>query len=102
MLTTDRKSNFIILYHRTPLEAFTDKAGNIAWREHKSPNGIIPTLTNLIKDRKDGTWIAWREVENSKDSMSKLPSDSTFAPPRLENLFTITWSPLRLCGISYS
>ena len=57
-------SSFIILYHRTPFDEGTDEQGNRIWVDQKSPNGIIPTLRNIFRDCDDGTWIAWRRVEN--------------------------------------
>ena len=57
------KSNFIILYHRTPYDEGKDSEGKRIWCDQKSPNGIIPTLRNLFRDKPEGTWIAWREVE---------------------------------------
>ena len=65
------KSNFIILYHRTPFDEEIDENGERKWVDQKSPNGIIPTLRNLFKQRKNGTWIAWREVSNLEDEINE-------------------------------
>ena len=58
------KSQFIILYHRTPFDESKDSEGNRIWIDQKSPNGIIPTLRNLFRNHANGTWIAWREVDD--------------------------------------
>ncbi len=63
MTNNEGNSKFIILYHRTPFEERIDKHGKRSWEDHKSPNGIIPTLRNLFESHKDGTWIAWRKVD---------------------------------------
>lgn len=60
-------STFILLYHRTPFDAVTDSEGKIQWADQKSPNGIIPTLRNLFLSNLDGTWIAWKEVNNENE-----------------------------------
>ncbi len=64
----NKKSNFVILYHRTPYEEKTNVDSETQWIEHKSPNGIIPTLRNLFIDHEEGTWIAWREVDDVSSS----------------------------------
>ena len=61
-------SHFIILYHRTPFDEARDASGARVWRDQKSPNGIIPTLRNLFRDKKNGTWIAWRQVADLNDA----------------------------------
>ena len=61
------KSSFVILYHRTPFDEGRDAAGNQIWVDQKSPNGIIPTLRNLFRTRDDGTWIAWRRVDQPEE-----------------------------------
>ena len=45
-------------------EEVTDEGGSKGWRDHKSPNGIIPTLRNLFEDHPNGTWIAWRKEDS--------------------------------------
>ena len=57
-------SPFVILYHRTPFDESIDSEGNRTWVDQKSPNGIIPTLRNLFRNKEDGTWIAWRRVDS--------------------------------------
>ena len=77
MKNAQGKSEFIILYHRTPFDESTNDEGKRIWIDQKSPNGIIPTLRNLFKNRTNCTWIAWREVlnvnneKNEKINMNK-------------------------------
>ena len=61
-------SSFILLYHRTPFDEGISETGERIWCDQKSPNGIIPTLRNLFRSRTDGTWIAWRQVENVQNA----------------------------------
>ena len=45
------------------------------WIDQKSPNGIIPTLRNIFRDKVDGTWIAWREIkdiDNEEDEINRI------------------------------
>lgn len=55
-------SDFVIVYHRQPFEEVEDN-GQIAYREHRSPNGIVPTLRGFCRHAKDANWIAWSQVE---------------------------------------
>ena len=67
MISNQGKSKFVILYHRTPYEESVTASGERVWKDHKSPNGIIPTLRNLFSNKPNGTWIAWRKVEDIKN-----------------------------------
>ncbi len=71
MNSNEGNSNFIILYHRTPFDEGKDKEGRRVWIDQKSPNGIIPTLRNLFRNREGATWIAWREVESIQDEQDE-------------------------------
>lgn len=80
------KSKFIILYHRTPFDEYVGANGEKEWRDQKSPNGIIPTLRNLFRSREDGTWIAWREVNDLKtaeDESIEMNNPSPFTLRRI-------------------
>ena len=86
MLIDEGKSDFIILYHRTPFDESTDELGNRIWRDQKSPNGIIPTLRNLFRSRENGTWIAWRrvdDVKNEHDERIVMNNPATFSLRRI-------------------
>ena len=77
----NRKSDFIILYHRSPFDETIDKLGNKKWIDQESPNGIIPTLRNIFRDKTEGTWIAWREVkdiDNEEDEITRINQETSF------------------------
>ena len=80
------KSKFIILYHRSPFQETQNLEGESVWSEHKSPNGIIPTLRNLFINYPEGTWIAWREVknvENQTDERVEMKEPASFVLRRI-------------------
>ncbi len=80
------KSKFIILYHRTPFDEKINSKGERSWIDQKSPNGIIPTLRNLFINKKDGTWIAWREVNSlgkEKDEYCEIKQPAEFTLIRI-------------------
>ena len=94
MLNKEGKSSFILLYHRTPFDEVIDEQGNRTWGDQKSPNGIIPTLRNLFRSYLDGTWIAWRQVEDNINSEDERISMDNPAP------FTLRRIPLEQYQIS--
>ncbi|MFG1393680.1 glucosylglycerol-phosphate synthase [Xanthobacter agilis] len=57
------KSDLVIVYHRAPYEEVMED-GVIVLREHKSPNGIVPTLKALIGRIERAAWVAWKEAED--------------------------------------
>ena len=59
------KSSLVILYHREPHDEII-KDGKIHYVAKKSPNGIVPTLKSFFADVNQGTWIAWKQVEESQ------------------------------------
>jgi glucosylglycerol-phosphate synthase len=62
-----KKSNLVIVYHRQPYEEI-EEDGKIVYREHKSPNGIVPTLKSFFGAVERGAWVAWKQVDpKSKD-----------------------------------
>ena len=74
-------SSFVILYHRTPFDESIDTEGNRTWVDQTSPNGIIPTLRNLFRNKEDGTWIAWRQVdciEKAEDERIEMTDPAPF------------------------
>lgn len=79
-------SPFVILYHRTPFDESIDSEGNRTWVDQKSPNGIIPTLRNLFRNKEDGTWIAWRRVDsvdNTEDEKIEMTNPAPFTLCRI-------------------
>ena len=59
------KSSLVILYHREPHDEII-KDGKIHYVPKKSPNGIVPTLKSFFADVNQGTWIAWKQVDESQ------------------------------------
>ncbi|BEV36199.1 glucosylglycerol-phosphate synthase [Synechococcus sp. M16CYN] len=56
------------------------------WVDQKSPNGIIPTLRNLFRNQEDGTWIAWRRVnqtDNAEDELIEMKNPAPFTLCRI-------------------
>ena len=65
------KSSLVILYHREPHDEVI-KDGKIHYVPKKSPNGIVPTLKSFFADVNQGTWIAWKQVDEAqKDSFEE-------------------------------
>ena len=94
MTKEEGKSSFILLYHRTPFDEIIDEQGNRSWGDQKSPNGIIPTLRNLFRSHLNGTWIAWRQVEENDTSGDERIAMEEPAP------FTLRRIPLEHYQIS--
>ena len=59
------KSSLVILYHREPHDEVI-KDGKIHYVPKKSPNGIVPTLKSFFADVNQGTWIAWKQIDESQ------------------------------------
>ena len=59
------KSSLVILYHREPHDEII-KDGKIHYVRKKSPNGIVPTLKSFFADVNQGTWIAWKQVDDEQ------------------------------------
>ncbi len=86
MTSQQGSSPFILLYHRTPFDEGVSETGQRIWVDQKSPNGIIPTLRNLFLNRTDGTWIAWRKVDdlnNSEDEKITMKEPAEFTLRRI-------------------
>lgn len=58
-----KKSSLVIVYHRQPYQEVVEK-GRTVYREHDSPNGIVPTLRGFFGRVADGrgAWVAWKQV----------------------------------------
>lgn len=59
------KNRLVIVYHREPLEEHRVR-GKTVLREHKSPNGIIPTLRGVFRDQ-SGLWVAWKRTKDPQN-----------------------------------
>lgn len=51
-------SGLVIVYHRQPFEEVVVEGG-VEYREHRSPNGIIPILRGFFEHVDDARWVAW-------------------------------------------
>ncbi|SFA98911.1 glucosylglycerol-phosphate synthase [Poseidonocella pacifica] len=57
-------SDLVIVYHRQPYEE-VEENGKTVFREHQSPNGIVPTLKSFFRRAEKGSWIAWKQAEDT-------------------------------------
>ncbi|GGE42819.1 hypothetical protein GCM10007276_20100 [Agaricicola taiwanensis] len=57
-----KKSNLVIVYHRQPYEEVLED-GRVTYREHSSPNGIVPTLKSFFGAVEQCAWVAWKQVD---------------------------------------
>lgn len=64
-----KKSNLVIVYHRQPYEEVVED-GKTVYREHASPNGIVPTLKSFFGTVEQGSWVAWKQVDTAKQQKS--------------------------------
>lgn len=51
-------ARLVIVYHRLPFEERVQQGKRVR-QEHRSPNGIIPTLLGLFEEGRHGSWLAW-------------------------------------------
>lgn len=63
-------SQLVMLYHRFPFET-VEENGQLIRRAPKSPNGILPTLTNFFKSNRPGLWIAWQEMQEGNEATTE-------------------------------
>ncbi len=57
-----KPSSLVIVYHRQPYEEAVE-GGRTVYREHASPNGIVPTLKAFLGSADRGAWVAWKQVD---------------------------------------
>lgn len=72
-------SQLVMLYHRFPFET-VEENGKKVRRAPKSPNGILPTLTNFFKTGRPGLWIAWQEAQEEQETAPNFHIDKTVYP----------------------
>jgi glucosylglycerol-phosphate synthase len=63
-MAQNKKSPFVIVYHRQPYEEAVEN-GRTVYRENKSPNGIVPALKGFFSTAKDAVWVAWKQLPAS-------------------------------------
>jgi len=79
-------SAFVLVYHRSPFDEQIDADGTRHWVDQKSPNGIIPTLRNLFRSQRSGTWVAWRRQDEEgtfDDELIQMDPPNDFMLRRL-------------------
>jgi glucosylglycerol-phosphate synthase len=59
-----KDASLIVVYHREPWEELV-ASGKSQWRDHRSPNGIIPTLRSAFGQGDRGLWVAWKKCKDS-------------------------------------
>ncbi|WP_343704718.1 glucosylglycerol-phosphate synthase [Chitinophaga sp.] len=72
-------TQLVMLYHRFPFET-VEIDGKKVRRSPKSPNGIIPTLTNFFKSQRPGLWVAWQEKQDGQETVENFHIDKEQYP----------------------
>ena len=70
-------SGLVIVYHRQPMEE-TVVDGKVQYREHRSPNGIIPALRGFFEHVGSAQWVAWTRTSPqvaAKGALERLRMD---------------------------
>ncbi len=79
-------SKLVIVYHRQPYqEVIVD--GKIERHEHKSPNGIVPTLKSFFGRGDGGAWVAWTSTEGATEDFEPVITiNDTYGSYRVSRL----------------
>src|SRR5262245_39546801 len=64
-------SDLVIVYHRQPYEEHVEN-GRVVYKQHASPNGIVPTLKSFFGSIERGAWVAWKQVEGKGREAEKF------------------------------
>lgn len=71
-MTQKKKSSLVIVYHRQPYQELIED-GQTVYREHSSPNGIVPTLKSFFGAVDQGAWVAWKQVDpDAQDGFERV------------------------------
>lgn len=76
---SNESTQLVMLYHRFPFETVEENGKQIR-RAPKSPNGILPTLTNFFKTNRPGLWIAWQERQEKNQKTENFYIDKELYP----------------------
>lgn len=76
---SNESTQLVMLYHRFPFET-VEENGKLVRRSPKSPNGILPTLTNFFKTNRPGLWIAWQEKQDEDQNAENFYIDQELYP----------------------
>jgi glucosylglycerol-phosphate synthase len=85
--TGDRQ--LLMVYHRLPFE-IKEVNGERINVPHKSPNGIIPSLTGFFRGGRSGVWIAWEQIEKKNASLRNIYVDEKNYPNLLASRIGLT------------
>lgn len=79
-------SKLVIAYHRPPYrESIVD--GKIVREEHKSPNGIVPTLKSFFGRNNSGSWVAWISTDDvTEDFEPVVTINDTYGTYRVNRM----------------
>lgn len=78
-------SDLVIVYHRQPYEEHVEN-GQVVYREHASPNGIVPTLKSFFGAVEHGAWVAWKQVEGRSADRKGKAADAREPFERVVNI----------------
>ncbi|HZE34218.1 MAG TPA: trehalose-6-phosphate synthase, partial [Actinoallomurus sp.] len=76
-----KKSEFVVVANRLPVDRVTDEDGEAAWR--RSPGGLVTAIVPVMQ-RREGAWVGWQGSP-----------DEDLEPFEAEGM---TLSPVRLSG----
>jgi glucosylglycerol-phosphate synthase len=87
--TSTGENQLLMVYHRLPFE-IKEVNGERVNVPHKSPNGIIPSLTGFFQGGRSGVWIAWEQTENKKQVLRNVYVDEKKFPNLLASRIGLT------------
>jgi glucosylglycerol-phosphate synthase len=82
-------NQLLMVYHRLPFEVH-EVNGERVNRPHKSPNGIIPSLTGFFRSGRSGVWIAWEQIEKKNETLRNIYVDEETFPNLLASRIGLT------------
>ncbi|MBL7738388.1 MAG: glucosylglycerol-phosphate synthase [Chitinophagaceae bacterium] len=82
-------NQLLMVYHRLPYD-IKEIDGDKKRIPPQSPNGIIPSLMGFFSSGRTGTWVAWEEVENRKETLRNIYPDEKRFPNLLVSRVGLT------------
>ena len=83
------ENQLLMVYHRLPFE-IREVNGERMNVPHKSPNGIIPSLTGFFRGGRSGVWIAWEQTEKKNQTLRNVYVDEENFPNLLASRIGLT------------
>lgn len=87
--TSTGANQLLMVYHRLPFEV-QEVNGERINVPHKSPNGIIPSLTGFFRSGRSGVWIAWEQIEKKTQTLRNIYVDEENFPNLLASRIGLT------------